>query len=460
MAARGASAEVDSGGQMSVDRSSRESGDAVQREPRSITNLQPRSYQEDKMGKATKNKSKASKKAAAKRRIEEVGGQELSEEGIAQNTKLYEQMFPNWNTPVNAHAPHRVEQASWDGCFETQPDGSTVFKATEMVLGRITQRRAAVLEQGKALAQVLTYDTVEGLLEQGLLSPPLAREWGSYMEYAQYVAPFNMVAKGLEGVSGSRDEKGALINPAVPPPPRTDSELVIGLVSPSKDSTLHFKGWYESKPDCNFEKDLLMPLFDAFRQYRDEYPHVRHYPLGLKSTKGRSPSATTKRARKYEPAKYDTMAPWPNVDVSFPAGGPGSEDSSDDEDAPVFVTKHGAPLFFTPPSLKRRAEEKAEAKKAAVAATVQLSPSDGTTSPQVPEVPQQAPEAKQAPEVQQESHQLSPQRGGGSSVDSSDEKTVRQGNRTQRPLDVRASVLELQGDESDGFGQFDDDSDE
>ena len=345
--------DMERNGPMQMDRSDSARGDTVPREPRSITNLREsdRSIADRSSTMAPKkrsNKHKQGRKPAAKRQAKKAP--KMTPEVIQHNTRMYSEMFPNWTTSINAHAAHKVDQAAWDGHFEEQPAGPKEYKATELTTAKVEQRRAAVPEQGKALGRILTYEIVEDLKANGLLTPALAREWGAYVEHVGGTVPFNMVAKGLEKVSGARDDEGNLVNPPIPPKPRTDAEHVLGLVFPGQPSVMHFKSWYESKPGCNFEQDLKMPMLEAYRQYCVEYPGVRHYPLGRKSAIGRTPSPERAFARKHPPEKYDTNAPWPDVDLTFPGDGEAPSDTSDDEDAPAYTTESGVPLLYVPSS--------------------------------------------------------------------------------------------------------------
>ena len=394
-----AEGHVDGAGPMGSDGEESGTSRELQRTPRSITNLLDRKcgtvsvsqlkVDNDKMSPRKKSKStkkKAKQSTPAKRPVQEVT--KMTQAAIDRNNTMYAEQLPNWTTHFSSHAPHRVTQADWDGKFVEAPDdasdGAPRFEATTLTLAKMEQRRAAWKDQGVALSLLLDYESVSNLLANDALPPSLAREWGACVQGVRGTVPFNMVAKGLEDVPSAWDEDGRLGNPPVPPPPRTDTEQVLGLLSPSSASTLHFKGWYEDAPGCNFEKDLLMPLLEAFRQYSIEYPKVRHYPLGRKSAKGRTPAPDAPCRRKHAAKTYEAMAmaPWPSVDMSFPGeeGASDEELSDEDDGAPMYVTQSGAPLFFVPPSVMRTSTDEEETKKPP-AENPKASDADSTTAP-------------------------------------------------------------------------------
>lgn len=284
---------------------------------------------------------------------------------VAANNKKYAEKYPNWTTPLSEHPLTRRQQAIFDA--ELNSDGDEL-EAERVTVATIENRRVSPVEQGKALEVLLTQESVELLIEKGVLTAQVAREWGAYVQAAGGTVPFNLVHYGLENFAKAKDRDGNLINPPRPPAVGSDKDVILGLLFPSWDSLLHYKSWYNRIPGADFEKDLIYPILDAFRLYLKDHPNVRQYPLGMKSTKkgSRAPtsrdiqSATLKHPGRYYTKEYKM----PDVEISHPDDVISLD--SDDEDSEgeprVFTTKSGARLFMVNNDTKQAAAKKEELK--------------------------------------------------------------------------------------------------
>jgi len=222
---------------------------------------------------------------------------------------------------LNTSVKYARKFANWTMSLKKVPTFGVVqtnITDREIIPGKITVRRPRVTELGRLLAEVLTYDVVNKLMQKKLLSPDLARELGAIIQHAGQTPPFNLVAESMPDPTKP-------VNPESPPQPSTDTVTLLGLLFPNLDGLKHFKQWYESGDNgdapLNFEKDLVQPLLYYYCKYREDYPEVRGYDLGYASTRGAAVNDTTPyECRDFKEPKVDAYEPYPDVEIVFGDG--------------------------------------------------------------------------------------------------------------------------------------------
>jgi hypothetical protein len=219
----------------------------------------------------------------------------ITAEQFTRNNAVYANKFPKWTTSLNQCPMMSFCQME--------------FSPNELKTGYLQVRRPCVRATAIALAELLTYEAVERMIQKGKITPALAREWGAILKYGGEEVPFNLIAFGLEGADA---------DPEVAPVPGTDRLTLLGLMLPTDEAVQHFKLWYEDGgAHLNFERDLIMPLLTYWGWYRKEYPNVRGIEFGRKSIcSGVAASLEVPYQRKVPEPEPDDYEDYPFLDIN------------------------------------------------------------------------------------------------------------------------------------------------
>jgi len=208
----------------------------------------------------------------------------LTEEMIQKQNRVYAKKLSNWTMSLRKMPDQSIVQAACENGIIT--------------VGEVVARRRRQGEFAKLLAELLSYDLVDQLVEENTITPELAREVGALMQAHNHSVPFNLVSAGLE------DPGPPPVNPAEPPKPTSDVLVVLGLMFNTVESVLHFKKWYEDgETGRHFERDLVVPMLMQYDEYLKDNPEVRGIPPGCGSFRKAAPSKKKRGAKNVTKAK-------------------------------------------------------------------------------------------------------------------------------------------------------------